>query len=101
MAKYPIRLDLSKIGAKAPKAAPVKVNPVPKAPKPAPLRVEPAKPLRASTTMPITQKTLDRHSRAQGAEARSDAIFMKRNPPAKDVISVVTRMRETPTKKGK
>ena len=44
-----------------------------------------------------TQAVLKRAERIQGEEA-GESILMRRKP-AKDVISVVTRMRETPAKK--
>ena len=61
------------------------------APKPAQYRPAP----------PVTQNALDRHAKRQAEEARGEALLMRRRPAAKDVISVVTRMRETPVKKGK
>lgn len=76
MAKYPIKVDLTK-------AKP--------APKPAQNRPAP----------PVTQNALDRHAKRQAEEARGDELLMRRRPAAKDTISVVTRMRETPVKKGK
>lgn len=80
MAKYPLRFELPKAKpmAKAPKAA-----------KPAQNRPAP----------PVTQATLNRAARVQGEEARESVLA--RRPAAKNVISVVTRMRETPPKKGK
>ena len=39
------------------------------------------------------------HARRQAEEARGEAMLMRRRPAAKDTISVVTRMRETPVKK--
>ena len=65
------------------------------APKPMP------KPAQNRPAPPVTQSALDRHARRQAEEARGDAMLMRRRPAAKDVISVVTRMRETPVKKGK
>jgi len=49
----------------------------------------------------MAKPPLDRHAKRQAEEARGDAMLMRRRPAAKDVISVVTRMRETPVKKGK
>lgn len=83
MAKYPISVNIKKTPLKA--AAPKVVAPKPM---PAP------KPNKAAT-----QATLNRAARVQGEEARSEALLMKRRPAAKDTISVVTRMRETPAKK--
>ena len=85
MAKYPVKVNITKYPLKsgAPKAA---------APKPKPMPA--AKPNKAAT-----QATLNRAARVQGEEARSEALLMKRRPAAKDTISVVTRMRETPAKK--
>ena len=71
MAKYPIRIDISK--------------------------TKPVKQYREAA--PITQKDLNRHSRNQGEEGRSDALFMKRKAP--QVIRTTVPMRPTPTKKGK
>lgn len=85
MAKYPISVTIKKTPLKA--AAPKVAAPKPK-PMPAP------KPNKAAT-----QATLNRAERVQGEEARSEALLMKRRPAAKDTISVVTRMRETPAKK--
>ena len=80
MAKYPVRITF-------PKAKPA--NSMPKAPKPAQNKPAPA----------ITQRDLDRHARTQASEAR-EAILMRRGTPKPgDVISVTTRMRETPMKK--
>ena len=83
MAKYPVKVNITKypLKAAAPKVA---------APKPMPA----PKPNKAAT-----QATLNRAARVQGEEARSEALLMKRRPAAKDTISVVTRMRETPAKK--
>lgn len=72
MAKYPIRIDLTKIKPKTP--APQN--------RPAP---------------PITQRDLNRQARMQGEEAGESVLA--RRPAAKDIISVTTRMRETPQKK--
>jgi hypothetical protein len=79
MAKYPVRITFSD----GPKAA-----------KPKPM----AKPAQNRAAPPITQARLDSHARRQAEEARSEAMLMRRKP-AKDTISVVTRMRETPAKK--
>ena len=73
MAKYPIRIDISKPSARA--AAPQN-------------RAAP----------PITQKTLDRAARIQGMEA-SESLLLKRGKP--DVIRTTVAERMTPTKKGK
>ena len=72
MAKYPIRIDLTKIKPKAP--APQN--------RPAP---------------PITQKDLDRHARMQGLEAR-ESMLVKKKP---QIIRTTVNERPTPTKKGK
>ena len=82
MAKYPISVTIKKtpLKAAAPKAA---------APKPMPA----PKPNKAAT-----QATLNRAARVQGEEA-GESLLMRRRPAAKDAISVVTRMRETPAKK--
>lgn len=71
MARYPIRIDISK---KAP-AAPQN--------RPAP---------------PITQRDLDRHARIQGMEAK-ESLLLKRGSPT--VIRTTVNERTTPTKKGK
>jgi len=76
MAKYPVRIDLTKI---KPKVRAPQNRPAP----------------------PITQRDLNRQARMQGEEARSEALLKKHRAPAKDVISVTTRMRETPPKKGR
>ena len=81
MAKYPISVTIKKTPLKA--AAPKVVAPKPK-PMPAP---------KANT-----QATLNRAARVQGEEAK-ESLLMRRRPAAKDTISVVTRMRETPAKK--
>ena len=82
MAKYPISVNIKKtpLKAAAPKVA---------APKPMPA----PKPNKAAT-----QATLNRAARVQGEEA-GESLLMRRRPAAKDTISVVTRMRETPAKK--
>ena len=84
MAKYPISVTIKKtpLKAAAPKVA---------APKPKPMPA--AKPNKAAT-----QATLNRAERVQREEA-GESLLMRRRPAAKDVISVTTRMRETPTKK--
>jgi hypothetical protein len=46
-----------------------------------------------------TSAVLGRAERIQREEAGESALMRRR--PAKDVISVVTRMRETPVKKGR
>lgn len=84
MAKYPISVTIKKTPLKA--AAPKVAAPKPK-PMPAP------KPNKAAT-----QATLNRAARVQGEEAK-ESLLMRRRPAAKDTISVVTRMRETPAKK--
>lgn len=81
MAKYPISVNIKKTPLKA--AAPKVVAPKPK-PMPAP---------KANT-----QATLRRAERVQAEEA-GESMVMKRRPAARDVISVTTRMRETPVKK--
>lgn len=81
MAKYPISVNIKKTPLKA--AAPKVVAPKPK-PMPAP-----------KANM---QATLRRAERVQREEA-AESLLMKRRPAAKDTISVVTRMRETPAKK--
>ena len=89
MAKYPLRFELPKAKPMAKASKPAASKPAaPKAPKPA-------------STRATTQATLDRAARMQAEEARSEALLMKRRAPAKDIISITTRMRETPTKKGK
>ena len=84
MAKYPVKVNITKYPLKA--AAPKVAAPKPK-PMPAP------KPNKAAT-----QATLNRAARVQGEEA-GESLLMRRRPAAKDTISVVTRMRETPAKK--
>jgi len=74
MAKYPIRIDISKTKPAAAKAT-------------------------SRAAPPITQATLDRAARVQREEAGESVLA--RRPAAKDVISVTTRMRETPAKKGR
>ena len=81
MAKYPISVNIKKTPLKA--AAPKVV-----APKPKPMPVPKAN----------TQATLRRAERVQAEEA-GESMVMKRRPAARDVISVTTRMRETPVKK--
>ena len=81
MARYPVTVSIKKTPLKA--AAPKVVAPKPK-PMPAP---------KANT-----QATLRRAERVQREEA-AESLLMKRRPAAKDTISVVTRMRETPAKK--
>lgn len=81
MAKYPISVTIKKTPLKA--AAPKVVAPKPK-PMPAP-----------KANM---QATLRRAERVQAEEA-GESMVMKRRPAARDVISVTTRMRETPVKK--
>lgn len=71
MAKYPVRIDLSKIKPKRDY-------------KPAP---------------PTTQKDLDRHARIQGEEARSGRLLMKTVPA--NVIRNTIPFKETPKKKGR
>lgn len=88
MAKAPIRFTLPKVKPMA-KVAP-KAAPKP-APKPA------AKPTPYAS---VTDADLARHARMQGEEARSEGMLLRRRP-SKDVISVVTRERTTPTKKGR
>ena len=82
MAKYPIRITFPKakpIGA-APKAAP--------------------KPVAQNRPAPaITQKDLDRHARTQASEARESLLMRRSSAKPGDVISVTTRMKETPVKK--
>lgn len=87
MAKYPIRFELPK------------AKPMAKAPKPTASKPAAPKPPKAANTRATTQATLNRAARIQGEEARSEALLMNRRAPAKDVISVTTRMRETPPKK--
>ncbi len=84
MAKYPISVNIKKTPLKA--AAPKVVAPKPK-PMPAPKAAKAA-----------TQATLSRAERVQAEEA-GESMVMKRRPAARDVISVTTRMRETPVKK--
>ena len=66
-----------------------------------PPKNKPATPTMSTGARRATQATLDRAARMQAEEARSEALLMKRRAPAKDIISITTRMRETPTKKGK
>jgi len=82
MAKYPVSVTIKRVPLKAaaPKAMP-KTKPMP--------AIKPNK--------MDTQAVLKRAERIQGEEA-GESILMRRKP-AKDVISVVTRMRETPAKK--
>ena len=84
MVKYPISVNIKKTPLKA--AAPKVAAPKPK-PMPAPKAAKAA-----------TQATLGRAERVQREEA-AESLLMKRRPAAKDVISVTTRMRETPAKK--
>ena len=79
MAKYPVSVNIKRVPLKT--AAPKAVKPV-AMPKP---------------SKAATQAVLKRAERIQGEEA-GESILMRRKP-AKDVISVVTRMRETPAKK--
>jgi hypothetical protein len=128
MAKYPITVNLKRTPYKpaAPKAAaakPVAAKPVPKMNVAATLkraervqgmearesrlaRSMPPKNKPATPTMSAAQRaaikaTLGRAERIQAEEARGDEMLMRRKPAAKDTISVVTRMRETPAKKKK
>lgn len=71
MAKYPIRIDISKS--------------------------KPAKQYREAA--PITQRDLNRHAKMQGIEERSESMLLKRKPV--DVIRTTVAMRSTPMKKGK
>ena len=66
-----------------------------------PPKNKPATPTMSPAARAATQATLSRAERVQAEEARGDAMLMRRRPAAKDTISVVTRMRETPVKKGK
>jgi hypothetical protein len=66
-----------------------------------PPKNKPATPTMSPAARAATQAALSRAERVQAEEARGDAMLMRRRPAAKDVISVVTRMRETPVKKGK
>ena len=80
MAKYPVRITF-------PKAKPA--NTMPKAPKPAQNKPAPA----------ITQRDLDRHARTQAMEAREATLMRRSTHKPGEVISVTTRMKETPVKK--
>ena len=80
MAKYPVRITF-------PKAKPA--NAMPKAPKPVQNKPAPK----------ITQRDLDRHARTQATEAREAVLMRRSTPNPGDVISVTTRMKETPVKK--
>lgn len=77
MARYPIRIDISK----PTRAAAPKPTPTPK-PKPTPL--------------PITQGMLNSAARMQGEEAR-ESILMRRKPTT-NVIRTTVNERPTPTK---
>lgn len=89
MAKPIVRVTLTPYKTKPAAPKPVAAKPVaPKAPKPIDNRAAMA-------------ATVARANRMQGEEARSERLLMKNRSPAKDIISVTTRMRETPTKKGK
>lgn len=72
MARYPIRVDISKKTPAAPQN------------KPAP---------------PVTQRDLNRHARIQREESMSEGLLLKRGNP--NVIRTTVNERTTPTKKGK
>ena len=76
MAKYPIRIDLTKIKTK------------PAAPKPAATKPAPAN----------TAATLKRAERMQALEAK-ESLLLKRGKP--DIIRTTVTERMTPTKKGR
>lgn len=78
MAKYPVSVNIKRVPLKT--AAPKAVKPV-AMPKP---------------SKAATQSVLKRAERMQAEEA-GESILMKRKP-AKNVISVTTRMRETPAR---
>lgn len=74
MAKYPVRIDLTKIKPKLdPKG---EFKPAPR----------------------TTQKDLNRHARMQAEEERSERPLIRKKP---QIITNTVRMRETPAKKGR